>query len=180
MHSCELITNLRAKKVLCHRVEVVKNFRCCNHRLCFLLCDWLSPNSSLKSNQLNKARGIGRRSPDLFFPRERAESEHEITPTKYSVVFWLEIATESEDLKIKNFLGEDVPRTPYIAHSTAKLLIHFSQAPGLTTPIFLPTPLVEQHGKPRLLPQSQAPPSFSSLAVRTNSDGKWGGAWEQG
>ena len=29
MHSCELITNLRPKKVLCHRVEVVKNFRCC-------------------------------------------------------------------------------------------------------------------------------------------------------
>ena len=24
MHSCELITNLHAKKVLCHRVEVVR------------------------------------------------------------------------------------------------------------------------------------------------------------
>ena len=26
MHSCELITNLRAKKVLCYRVEVVRIF----------------------------------------------------------------------------------------------------------------------------------------------------------
>ena len=67
MHSCELITNLRAKKVLCHRVEVVKNFRCYNHRLCFLQRDWLLANSSWKSNQLNEARGIGRRAPDLFF-----------------------------------------------------------------------------------------------------------------
>ena len=66
MHSCELITNLRAKKVLCHRIEVVKNFRCYNHRLCFLQCDWLSSNSSWKSNQLNEAWGIGRRSPDPF------------------------------------------------------------------------------------------------------------------
>ena len=29
MHSCKLITNFRTKKVLCHHVEVVKNFRCC-------------------------------------------------------------------------------------------------------------------------------------------------------
>ena len=55
MHSCELITNLRAKKVLCHRVEVVKNFRCCNHTLCFLQRDWHEQNSSSKSNQLNEA-----------------------------------------------------------------------------------------------------------------------------
>ena len=48
MHSCELITNLRAKKVLCHRVEVVKNFRCCNHRLCFLQRDWHEQNCSSK------------------------------------------------------------------------------------------------------------------------------------
>ena len=66
MHSCELITDLRAKKVLCHRVEVVKNFRCYNHRLCFLQHDWLSWNSSWKSNQLNEAQGIGWRSPDPF------------------------------------------------------------------------------------------------------------------
>ena len=29
MHNWEPITNLRAKKVLCHRVEEAKNFRCC-------------------------------------------------------------------------------------------------------------------------------------------------------
>ena len=29
MHSWELITNLHAKKVLCQRVKVAKNFRCC-------------------------------------------------------------------------------------------------------------------------------------------------------
>ena len=79
MHSCELITNLCAKKVLCHRVEVVKNFQCYNHRLCFLQRDWLLANSSWKSNQLNEAQGIGRRSPDPFFPRERAGSGHETT-----------------------------------------------------------------------------------------------------
>ena len=67
MHSCELITNLHAKKVLCHRVEVVKNFLCCNHRLCFLQLDWREQSSSPKSNQLNEARGIGWRSPDPFF-----------------------------------------------------------------------------------------------------------------
>ena len=66
MHSCELITNSRVKKVLCHHLEVVKNFRSYNHRLCFLQRDWLSSNSSWKSNQLNEARGIGRRSPDPF------------------------------------------------------------------------------------------------------------------
>ena len=59
MHSCELLTHLLTKKVLCHCVEVVKNFQCCNHRLCFLQCDWHEQNSSLKSNQLNEARGIG-------------------------------------------------------------------------------------------------------------------------
>ena len=36
----ELITNLRAKKVLCHCAKVAKTFRCYNHRLCFLQCDW--------------------------------------------------------------------------------------------------------------------------------------------
>ena len=37
-----------------------------NHRLCFLQHDWLSPNYSWKSNQLNEAQGIDRRSPDPF------------------------------------------------------------------------------------------------------------------
>ena len=77
MHSCELITNLHAKKVLYHRVEVVKNFRCYNHRLCFLQRDWLLANSLWKSNQLSEARGIGRRSQDPFSPHERAGSGHE-------------------------------------------------------------------------------------------------------
>ena len=35
-------------------------------RLCFLQRDWLLSNSSWKSNQLNEAREIGRRSPDPF------------------------------------------------------------------------------------------------------------------
>ena len=78
MHSCELITNLRAKKVLCHRVEVVKNFRCCNHRLCFLQRDWLLANSSSKSNQLNEAEESAEGHQTLF-PRERAGSGHETT-----------------------------------------------------------------------------------------------------
>ena len=44
MHSCELLTHLRTKKVLCHRVEVVKNFQCCKHGLCFLQQDWCRQN----------------------------------------------------------------------------------------------------------------------------------------
>ena len=66
MHSCKLIINLRAKKVLCHRVEVVKNFRCYNHRLCFLQCDWLLTNSSWKSNQLNEAKESAKGHQTLF------------------------------------------------------------------------------------------------------------------
>ena len=86
MHSCELITNLRAEKVLCHRVEVVKNFQCYNHRLCFLQCDWLSSNSSWKSNQLNKPEESAKGHQTLF-PRERAGSGHETTVFyAYSVV----------------------------------------------------------------------------------------------
>ena len=67
MHSCELITNLRAKKVLCHCVEVVKNFRCCNHRLCFLQLDWHEQNYSSKSNQLNEAEESAEGHQTLFF-----------------------------------------------------------------------------------------------------------------
>ena len=55
MHSCELITNLRTKKVLCHRVEVVKNFWCYNHRLCFLQRDWLLANSSWQINEAKES-----------------------------------------------------------------------------------------------------------------------------
>ena len=63
MHSCELITNLCIKKVLCHHVEVV---RISGAALCFLQRDWLSPNSSWKSNQLNEAWGIGWGHQTLF------------------------------------------------------------------------------------------------------------------
>ena len=57
-HSCELITNLRLEKVLCHRVEVITISGAATTD-CFLKRDWLSPNSSWKSSQLNEARGIG-------------------------------------------------------------------------------------------------------------------------
>ena len=67
MHSCELITNLCAKKVLCHRIEVVKNFRCCNHRLCFLQRDWHEQNSSSKTNQLNEAEESAEGHQTFFF-----------------------------------------------------------------------------------------------------------------
>ena len=64
MHSCELITNLCAKKVVCHRAEVAKNFRCCNHRLCVLHCDWYGENSLQKAIKVNEAQGTSRMSPD--------------------------------------------------------------------------------------------------------------------
>ena len=67
MHSCELITNLCAKKVVCHRAEVAKNFRCCNRRLCVLHCDWCGENSLQKAFKVNEAQGISRTPPDPHF-----------------------------------------------------------------------------------------------------------------
>ena len=46
MHSCKLITNLHAQKVLCHRAKV--GFLVCNYRLRFLQCDWRMENSPQK------------------------------------------------------------------------------------------------------------------------------------
>ena len=59
MHSCKLIINLHAKKVLCQRAEVAKNFRYCNHRLCFLQCDWQLENYPQTAINVNEAWGIG-------------------------------------------------------------------------------------------------------------------------
>ena len=47
-----------------HRAEVAKNFRCCNHRLCFLQCDWWLENYLQTAVNVNEARGIGRMSLD--------------------------------------------------------------------------------------------------------------------
>ena len=44
------------------------------------------------------------------------------------------------------------PEAPTM-HTVQQSYSFTSQAPGLTTPILLPTPLVQQHGKPHLLPQ---------------------------
>ena len=68
MHSCELITNLRAKKVLCHRIEVARISGATTTDCVF--CNVIgyrriTPGKAL-SNQLNEDRGIGRRSPDPF------------------------------------------------------------------------------------------------------------------
>ena len=68
MPSCELITNLRAKKVLCHRIEVARIFGATTTDCVF--CNVIgyrriTPGKAL-SNQLNEDRGIGRRSPDPF------------------------------------------------------------------------------------------------------------------
>ena len=54
MHSCELITDICAKKVLYHCAEVAKNFQCFNHRLCFLQCDWWLENSLQKTINVNE------------------------------------------------------------------------------------------------------------------------------
>ena len=68
MHSCELITNLRAKKVMCHRIEVARISGATTTDCVF--CNVIgyrriTPGKAL-SNQLNEDRGIGRRSPDPF------------------------------------------------------------------------------------------------------------------
>ena len=79
----QLITNLRAKKVLCHRIEVARISGATTTDCVF--CNVIgyrriTPGKAL-SNQLNEDRGIGRRSPDPFSlePRERAGSGHETT-----------------------------------------------------------------------------------------------------
>ena len=63
MHSWELVTDLCTKKC-CTIVpaEVAKNFQCCNHRLCYLLCDWQLENYPQKAINVNETWGIGWRS----------------------------------------------------------------------------------------------------------------------
>ena len=48
------------QKVLCHCAEVTKDFRCCNHRLCFLQYDWQLENS-LKQSMLMKPKESAKR-----------------------------------------------------------------------------------------------------------------------
>ena len=96
MHSCELTTNLRAKKVLCHRVEVVKNFRCCNidNRVTTLL-SMVATTDCVFCNvigcwQIPRRKAIKPRNrPKVtrpFFPRERAGSGHE-TRTRLPIIY---------------------------------------------------------------------------------------------
>ena len=58
VHSWELITNLRAKKV-CHHAKVAKTFLCCNQKLHFLQCDWWR---EIFLQKVNEAREIGQMS----------------------------------------------------------------------------------------------------------------------
>ena len=46
--------------MLCHCAEVTKDFRCCNHRLCFLQYDWQLENS-LKQSMLMKPKESAKR-----------------------------------------------------------------------------------------------------------------------
>ena len=64
LHSWELIANLCAKKVLCHRTEVSKNFRCYNNILYFLQRDWQLEISPQKAINVNEVHGINQVSPD--------------------------------------------------------------------------------------------------------------------
>ena len=43
------------QKVPCHCAEVAKDFRCYNHRVCFLQCDWGLKNSPQKVINVNEA-----------------------------------------------------------------------------------------------------------------------------
>ena len=63
MHGCELITNLHGKKVLCHCAEVPKDFRCCNHRLCFPYCDWHLESFPQKARSPRDRLNVVRPSP---------------------------------------------------------------------------------------------------------------------
>ena len=60
MHSCELITNLRAKKVLCHRVEVARISGAATTDCVFcnvIGCRRITRGKAI--NLINEARGIG-------------------------------------------------------------------------------------------------------------------------
>ena len=53
--------------MLCHRAKVAKTFRCCDHRLCFLQCDWQREISLQKVIKVNEAKEISQMSPDPLF-----------------------------------------------------------------------------------------------------------------
>ena len=63
-----MITNLRAKKVLCHRIEVarISGATTTDCVFCNVIGYRRIPPGKALSNQLNEDRGIGRRSPDPF------------------------------------------------------------------------------------------------------------------
>ena len=77
MHSCKMITNLHAKKVLCHHVEVVncfstRNSPTANHVAENTICGCSTGNSINVMKPRNRPK-VTR----PFFPRERAGSGHE-------------------------------------------------------------------------------------------------------
>ena len=65
MHGSVMVTNLHAKKC-CDIVlkYVAKNFQCCNHRLCFLQCDWQLEILHRKQLMLIKPEELAQTSPD--------------------------------------------------------------------------------------------------------------------
>ena len=76
MHSCELITKLHAKKVLCHRVEVVSISSAATTDCVF--CNVIG------CRQISRGKAINLIKPEesaeghqTLFPRERAGSGHE-------------------------------------------------------------------------------------------------------
>ena len=76
MHSCELITNLRAKKVLCHRIEVARISGATTTDCVF--CNVIgyrriTPGKAINLMKTEESGG----GHQTFFPRERAGSGHE-------------------------------------------------------------------------------------------------------
>ena len=49
--------------MLCDHTEVAKDFWCCNHRFCYLQCDWWFENSPQKANNYENRLKVTRPSP---------------------------------------------------------------------------------------------------------------------
>ena len=76
MHSCELITNLRAKKVLCHRVEVARISGAATTDCVF--CNVIGYRRITPGKAINLMKPEeSAEGHQTFFPRERAGSGHE-------------------------------------------------------------------------------------------------------
>ena len=142
MHSCKLITNLRAKKLLCHCAQVAKNFRCCNDRLCFfcnVIGSWkithrqqsmlMKPEGSVGCHQtLSSQVGSGHETiiyvdkPLVFLCGLQCKNKLVVSTTKW--LSWLQTSWRTNETT----RGESFPPS---------IILHYYLADNSNHPIFV-------------------------------------------